>query len=256
MREFEIGGIKVMGIWDKASGRWNLSWGSVALSGDEKSEMPRYVVGDGPGDTTQAPRGPSAPRGGGGGGGGGGGSSRGTSVDASSFGPREPATHQVVRTGPNAETTQGQLVNVLDQEGPLMRRAVTRGMQIGNDRGLINSSITEGVAMGEVMNQAIPIAMSDANTFFTNSLNNLNAENQFRAANNSAYLESILQEQQGQISQTLAHINGSYGIQAAQIAAQTSYMDMWLRMQMDPYTTGDMKANLDARLRPYLGAIR
>ena len=188
--------------------------------------------------------------GGGGGGGGGGGSSSAPSAEA--FGPREPLTHQVVRTGPESETTQGQLVEVLDEGGPIMRRAVTRGMQIANDRGLINSSIAEGAAMGAVMEQAVPIAMSDANTHFTNSMNNLNAQNQFRAANNAAYLESMLQEQQGSIQERLTHISGSYGIQTSSIAAQASYMDMWLRMQMDPYLTGDMKANLDARVNPFV----
>lgn len=186
----------------------------------------------------------------GGGGGGGGGSS--SAPSAEGFGPREPLTHQIVQSGPTAETTQGQLVEVLDEGGPIMRRAVTRGMQLANDRGLINSSIAEGAAMGAVMEQAVPIAMSDANTHFTNSMNNLNAQNQFRAANNAAYLESILQEQQGAIQERLAHISGSYGIQNANIAAQASYMDMWLRMQMDPYLSGDMKANLDARVNPYI----
>lgn len=171
------------------------------------------------------------------------------------FEPRQPAKHNVVRTGPEAETTQGQLVNVIDQDGPLMRRARTQGLQIMNDRGLINSSMSSGAAMGAMLEQAVPIAMSDANTFFTNSLNNLNAENQYRAANNAAYLESILQAQQGEIQKALTHIAGGYGLEEAGIGARVSYMDMWLRLQTNPYITGDMKSNLGGYLNPYLRPI-
>lgn len=58
------------------------------------------------------------------------------------------------------------LDGILAKDSPLMERARTRGFQIANSRGLLNSSIAAGAAMGEMIDRATPIAQQEASQGF------------------------------------------------------------------------------------------
>lgn len=58
------------------------------------------------------------------------------------------------------------LDGILAKDSPLMDRAQTRGFQIANSRGLLNSSIAAGAAMGEMIDRATPIAQQEAQQGF------------------------------------------------------------------------------------------
>ena len=62
-------------------------------------------------------------------------------------------------------TVQGQLRTVMDSNSPLMQQARTQGLQVANERGLLNSSIAESAAMDSMYKAALPIAAADATTY-------------------------------------------------------------------------------------------
>lgn len=85
---------------------------------------------------------------------------------------------------PTTGTTQGQMVSLLDKGGAYLRRGATEGVQKAAERGLLNSSLSSGYAMGAMIDRALPIAQTDAGFFdkaMTNTANAMNAERQFNA---------------------------------------------------------------------------
>lgn len=82
-------------------------------------------------------------------------------------------------------TVQGQMTSLLDKGGDYMKRAETKGLQIANKRGLLNTDMAISAAHGAAMDAAMPIATQDAQTYNTQSLTNQasnNQANQFNAA--------------------------------------------------------------------------
>jgi hypothetical protein len=80
------------------------------------------------------------------------------------------------------QTTQGQLGNVLAQDGPLMQQARGGAMQQMNERGLINSSLATQAAQAAVMDRAIQIAQPDAATFARSGEFNAGQQNAWNLA--------------------------------------------------------------------------
>lgn len=75
--------------------------------------------------------------------------------------PRAPALD-----APVEDSVVKHLDGILAKDSPLMERARTRGFQIANSRGLLNSSISAGAAMGEMIDRATPIAQQEASQGF------------------------------------------------------------------------------------------
>lgn len=63
------------------------------------------------------------------------------------------------------------LDKIISKDSPLMERARTKGFQVANSRGLLNSSIAAGEAMNSMIDAAIPLAQSDATSALTVSEN-------------------------------------------------------------------------------------
>lgn len=63
------------------------------------------------------------------------------------------------------QTVQGQLTDILAQESKMNQFAASKAMQQANKRGLTNSSIAVGEAQNAVIQNALPIAQQDAQTF-------------------------------------------------------------------------------------------
>lgn len=82
------------------------------------------------------------------------------------------------RSVDSKSTVQGQLNGLLDKGGDYMKRAETKGLQMANKRGLLNSSFAVGAAHGAAMDAALPIAQQDAQTYNNQSLTNQSYSNQ------------------------------------------------------------------------------
>lgn len=62
-------------------------------------------------------------------------------------------------------TVQGQLSSILDSNSPLMKQAAAKGKVISQGKGYSSSTASTAVAMGAMINAALPIAQQDAATF-------------------------------------------------------------------------------------------
>lgn len=86
---------------------------------------------------------------------------------------------------PRYGTVEGRIGGLLSQDNELMQRAAQRGLDTANARGLLNSGMAVQSAQTAVMDQALPIAQSDAASFNTIQANNMSAQNrnfEFNAA--------------------------------------------------------------------------
>ena len=58
------------------------------------------------------------------------------------------------------------VAEIVGEDSPLMQRARTEGTQIGNRRGVMNSSVTAGASMNAILDRAIPMAQQTAQQRF------------------------------------------------------------------------------------------
>lgn len=103
-----------------------------------------------------------------------------------------PATREVQKN----DMAQHQLEGILKKDSPLMQLSRTQGMQYGNSRGLLNSSISSGAAQNAMIQNAAPIATHDANTHFQQGRANQDATNQFALTKASHQHESGMLDKQ------------------------------------------------------------
>lgn len=170
---------------------------------------------------------------------------------ATVFGASTKPYDAVMRTvNPATDTVSGQLQTLRSQDSPYLAQAKQGAMEIGNSRGLLNSSITAGAGESAAINAALPIAQQDASTYthvadtnqgFQNTAGQVNAGavntsnlNVAQAANTSglssqaAGQDVALQTLKGTQATTLANIEAQYkdtlqtSASAAQIMATTS----------------------------------
>ena len=92
------------------------------------------------------------------------------------------------------------LNGLLDANNPLIQQARARAAQTANSRGLLNSALAAGMGEEAAISQALPIATTDAGTFFKQSLTNQDAQNNANiaganAANNAAIASAGYQSQ-------------------------------------------------------------
>jgi len=110
---------------------------------------------------------------------------------------------------------------VLGQDSPMMQRAEQEGILMAAKRGLQNSSISAGSAMGAMVDKATPIVLQEAQSMTSMELANLeevNRANAFKAAaKNAATLTSAqLKSQEGQ---TVAGLKSTEAIASAQLTS-------------------------------------
>jgi len=88
------------------------------------------------------------------------------------------------------ETTAGQLQSIIAEDSPLMQQARAQAKQGMAQRGLINSSMSQGAGVAAMLDRATPIAAADASVFGNRALTNQNAVNtggQFNAAQQNQF---------------------------------------------------------------------
>lgn len=82
------------------------------------------------------------------------------------------------RTAGQKEMSAYHLDKMLGSDSPLMRRARMSAMAGAGSRGLMNSSIAQGAAMGSMIDRASPFALQDASTTARAASESLAARNQ------------------------------------------------------------------------------
>ena len=96
------------------------------------------------------------------------------------------------------------LNGLLAANSPLIQQARAKAAQAANSRGLLNSALAAGMGEEAAISQALPIATTDANTFFRQAVANQEAQNAASiAAANAANQASIAKagyEAQAQIN--------------------------------------------------------
>ena len=80
---------------------------------------------------------------------------------------------------PATMTVEGRIAGLIDANSPLMQRAAQSGLDLANQRGLLNSGMAIGSAQNAVLGQAVPIATSDAGYYNAAATNNMTQANQF-----------------------------------------------------------------------------
>jgi len=76
-------------------------------------------------------------------------------------------------------TSAGRLDKMLASDSPLMERARTQGLQLANQRGLLNSSMAAGSAQGAMIDRAQPFALQDSSNLIRNQQFNAGEANRF-----------------------------------------------------------------------------
>lgn len=103
------------------------------------------------------------------------------------------------------EVEQNQLMsyhlnNILDHDSDFMRRAAQMGIDRASARGLGNSSIAAGNAMGAMIDRAMPIAGFDASRYGRVGDLNQQQENMMNAANADRALQASMFNAQNQLA--------------------------------------------------------
>lgn len=103
------------------------------------------------------------------------------------------------------------VTKLMAQDSPLMQQARTQGLQFGNARGLLNSSMTAQAAQDAAYTAAVPIASQDASQAMQTNLADANRE-----------LELIMQQNQITLAerQQIRSIASTEGMAAADRALQ------------------------------------
>jgi len=93
---------------------------------------------------------------------------------AASGGPNYTVERREVQSNDLAEN---RLAGILKSDSPLMQLSHTQGMKTGAQRGLLNSSISAGAAQNAMIQNAMPLALQDSQTYFMQGRANQDAGN-------------------------------------------------------------------------------
>lgn len=104
------------------------------------------------------------------------------------------------------QTVQGQLQNILADNSPIIQQARSQAQQQANSRGLLNTSLAATAGESAAIQNALPIAQADAQTFA-------------KAAGYNADTSNTFTQKNADITNTAAGFNAQQGQQAAQFNA-------------------------------------
>jgi len=173
-----------------------------------------------------------------------------TTADASQISDTAQATAQQGTTAPGAEASsalsavQGitnqatgntmmasdRLTEITGQDTPLMQRAQQEGILSAARRGLQNSSIAAGSAMGAMVDRASPLAVEDARAVNSANLAGMDAE--ARAALQDAGLQTQVSQFNAAEANAMERLNTELGTQTSQFNANQRNMISQMNAQM------------------------
>lgn len=105
------------------------------------------------------------------------------------------------------QTVANQLQGLMDPNNPLMQQARTQGLELANERGLMNSSIGESAAMNAEYAAAMPVAQADAATYAKAAGYNADQQNQAAMFNANAANQAALAHLQAQTQTDLGYLD-------------------------------------------------
>ena len=163
-----------------------------------------------------------------------------TNTLPSNVGATQPVAPNIATYAPTqrtvdkpTETTQGQVESILSKDSPLMQRARALAKQGMAQRGLVNSSMSQGAGVASMIDRATPIAAQDAQTFSQAASENMNALNQSGQFNATEINRFGLQKGQQDFASgenALDRAN-QQSMQGAQLAAQRDLAAMQQQFQ-------------------------
>ena len=128
---------------------------------------------------------------------------------------------------------QNRLADILQTNTPLWKSARTLGLQMANSMGIpLDSSISQGMVMNQIMKVAIPIVQADAKTYQHQQLVNQGYANEFIQLINKAY-----------INEFDTRLKGSIQLELASLASNAANWRTMIAAYSDIMTTADMSAN-------------
>lgn len=177
------------------------------------------------------------------------------------------------------ELSQNQMNQITSQNSPLMRNARMQGARLANSRGMLNSSMAGEASQNAVIQNAMPMALQDAQAYQTAAGQNLQYLNQRDIANMqdstqreaaaSASLaaqmemEGALQRQRENLAYSgeQAELNRRYGFQTMGLENQFGQerdfrnygfdMNRMNQQYQNEYNYGQMGADADMRRQVY-----
>lgn len=150
-------------------------------------------------------------------------------------------------------TASGQMTQILSQDSPLMQRARQEGILMAARRGLTNSSIAGGAALGAMVDRSQPLALANAQQYANQDLANQNAMN--TAAQFNSNWENQMEQLNKSIRSTEATAEMTTGLEgeiaAAQIASAESQFNAQLQTQNEQFNANwaNQAQTLQAELR-------
>lgn len=143
-------------------------------------------------------------------------------------------------------TVAGQMTGLLDKGGDYMKRAETKGLQVANKRGLLNSSFAVGAAHGAAIDAALPIAQQDASTHNNQSLVNQSASNQANQFNANTNTNVNLANQNAE--NRASEFNSSMSFDSYQADRDREHSEFMSRLD-HANSMGQMSAEAAANLK-------
>ena len=119
------------------------------------------------------------------------------------------------------QTTQGQIASMIDPNSPLYQSWATAGKEKAAGQGFTNGSMEQSGILNSVMQNATPIATSDANTMATAGKYNADTQNTINQQNANAANTMAATGYQGQVSQANTQANNATSLGTANISANT-----------------------------------
>ncbi len=135
------------------------------------------------------------------------------------------------------KTASGQMDEITGKDSPLMQRAQQEGILMAARRGLSNSSIAAGAAMGAMVDRAQPLALANAQQYAQQDLANqaaLNAASQFNSTWDNQ-MEQLNKQIRSQEAITGAQIGLEGEVAAAQIRSAESQFNAELQTRNEQF---------------------
>jgi hypothetical protein len=120
-----------------------------------------------------------------------------------------------------SQTVAGQITALMDPNSPLIQQARTQGLELANERGLVNSSIGETAAMNAAYTAAQPIAQADAATYSKAAGYNADQKNQAAMFNATATNQASQANLSAQTQQAIASLQAHTQTDLAYLDATT-----------------------------------
>lgn len=139
---------------------------------------------------------------------------------------------------PATQTVSGQVDSMLSKDSPLLQRARTLATQGMAQRGLVNSSMSQGAGTAAMIDRVTPIAAQDANTYNAVASENMSAKNNAGMFNAGEKNKFSLQSNNNQFTAQLEGARQNFASAQAELdrAQQTAMADKSVKAQQDLQT--------------------